>query len=85
MTVAKINYDRSPRDYPDSDLGNLKMYYELELLRSNYESNRLMKQLTRYAVILDTLGNRGLYVDFDTDLAIDKALHKADWDELLGG
>jgi len=53
----------------------------LEWLRSKYESEPLEDYLHRYILILDALGARGLYMDYNTDLSIDKATHKADWKE----
>lgn len=64
---------------PDTDDGNLRLYYELELLRSNYQSDMLEKQIRRYIEILDVLGERGLWVDFSSDLKIDRDIHKRDW------
>lgn len=72
-----------PTTIPDTDEGNMRLYYELELLRSAYESDQGVEQLQRYAIIVDLMGNRGLYVDFGSDLAIDKMLMKVDWDELI--
>ena len=81
--INKVDYSVQPQDIPDSDEGNLRLYYELELLRSKYESDRGVEQLQRYATIIDVLGKRGMYMDFDSDLAIDKSLLKTDWDELI--
>ena len=81
--MNKVDYMRHPRDIPDTDEGNLRLYYELELLRSNYESDKLKKQLDRYIQIIDTLAERGLYIDYSTDLEIDKATRKSDWYEPL--
>ena len=81
--MNKVDYMRHPRDIPDTDEGNLRLYYELELLRSNYESDKLKKQLDRYIQIIDTLGERGLLAPFDSDLEIDKATRKSDWYEPL--
>jgi len=68
---------------PDTDDGNLRLYYELELLRSQYESENLNKQLHRYIQIIDILGERGLSVDFSTDLKIDKDTRKYDWYDII--
>jgi len=68
---------------PDTPDGNLRLYWELELLRSAYESDNGIEQLHRYATIVDLLGKRGLYVDFNTELSIDATLRKTDWDELI--
>ena len=81
MQLNKVNYTRLPREIPDTDEGNLRLYYELELLRSNYESAKLKKQLDRYIQIIDVLGERGLHAPFDSDLAIDKATRRSDWYE----
>ena len=81
--MNKVDYLRHPRDIPDTDEGNLRLYFELELLRSNYESDREQKQLQRYTQIIDVFGERGLYVPFNTDLAIDKDLRKYDWYDLI--
>ena len=72
-----------PTTIPDSDTGNLRLYYELELLRSAYESDQGVEQLQRYAVIVDMLSKRGLYVDYASDLKIDKMFMKVDWEELI--
>lgn len=77
--LNKLDYSKHPIDIPDTDDGNLRLYYELELLRSNYESERLNKQLARYIQIIDVLGDRGLMVDFSTDLEIDKSTRSSDW------
>lgn len=79
--LNQIQLGRDPGEYPESYEGNLQLYYELEWLRTNYESEPLEDYLHRYILIMDTLGNRGLYIDYSTDLAIDKATHKADWRE----
>ena len=81
--MNRVNYTRCPCDIPDTDEGNMRLYYELELLRSSYESEKLQKQLDRYIQIIDVLGERGLLVCFDTDLEIDKATRKSDWYDLL--
>jgi len=79
--MNRVNYSVEPRDIPDTDEGNLRLYYELELLRSNYESERLNKQLNRYIDTINVLAERGHLVDFSSDLEIDKATRKADWPE----
>ena len=79
-----INKNMCPREYPDDDEGNLKLYYELELLRSDYEVKKGVDSLRRYAVIIDELAERGLYVDFTSDLQIDTEMRKADWEDLIG-
>lgn len=81
--INKVDYSVLPEDIPDSNEGNLRLYYELELLRSRYESDRGAEQLRRYATIIDILGKRGNYIDFRSDLAIDQMLEKLDWDELI--
>lgn len=81
--INKVDYSVQPQDIPDSDEGNLRLYYELELLRGNYEISKSTESLSRYASIIDELGNRGLYVEFDPELAIDKMMMKLDWDELI--
>lgn len=81
MHLNQVNYTRHPREIPDTDEGNLRLYYELELLRSNYESAKLKKQLNRYIQIIDVLGERGLLAPFDSDLEIDKATRCSDWYE----
>jgi len=83
MQMNKVDYLRHPRDIPDTDEGNLRLYFELELLRSNYESDKLKKQLDRYIQIIDALGERGLLTAFDSDLEIDKATRRSDWYEPL--
>lgn len=82
--LNKINKNMDPREYPDNDEGNLKLYYELELLRSGYEVVKAEDSLRRYATIIDELAERGLYVDFTSELQIDVMLRKVDWDELIG-
>jgi len=81
--INKVDYSVCPDDIPDNDEGNLRLYYELEMLRSRYESDEGVEQLQRYATIIDVLGKRGKYINFDSELAIDKALLKEDWDDLI--
>jgi hypothetical protein len=81
--INKIDYNVCPTTIPDSDSGNLRLYYELELLRSAYESDQGVEQLRRYAVVVDIMNKRGLYVDYDFDLKIDKIFMKVDWEELI--
>jgi len=81
--INKVDYMRHPKSIPDTDDGNMRLYYELELLRSSFESCHCPTQLQRYTQIIDVLGERGLYVDFNTDLAIDVALRKYDWYDLI--
>jgi len=81
--INKVDYMRHPNDIPDTDEGNMRLYYELELLRSAYESEKLSKQIQRYTQIIDVLGERGLYVPFNTDLAIDVDLRKYDWYDMI--
>lgn len=83
MTLNKICFDKYPSTYPDSDRGNFRLYYELELVKSAYESNPQQILLERYVLILNTLGERGLYANYYTDLAIDKAAQKADWNKII--
>lgn len=81
--INKVDYSVSPDDIPDTNEGNLRLYYELELLRSVYEINKSEDALKRYATIIDELGNRGLFIDFSSELSIDKMMLKLDWDELI--
>ena len=81
--LNKIDFNKSPHEYPDNDKGNLRLYYELELLKSTYEGTECVRHLNRYILIMDTLGNRGQYIDYSTDLKIDKAVRKSDWEILL--
>ncbi len=81
--INKVDYSVRTEDVPDSNEGNLRLYYELELLRSRYESDEGAEQLQRYATIIDLLGKRGKYIDFNSDLAIDKIMMKSDWDDLI--
>lgn len=81
--INKVDYSVRPEDIPDSNDGNLRLYYELELLRSDYEINKNEDSLRRYATTIDELGNRGLFINFSSELAIDKTLLKLDWDELI--
>ncbi len=81
--INKVDYSVRPEDIPDSNEGNLRLYYELELLRSGYEINKREDSLKRYATIIDELGNRGLFIDFSSELSIDKMMLKLDWDELI--
>jgi hypothetical protein len=82
-TMNKVDYTRHPREIPDTDAGNLRLYYELELLRSEYEACKCPTKLQRYTQVIDTLGERGQYVPFNTDLAIDKDLRKYDFYDML--
>jgi len=81
--INKVDYMRHPKSIPDTDDGNMRLYYELELLRSSYESSKCSTQLNRYIQIIDVLGERGLFVDFGSDLEIDKATRRSDWYEPL--
>ena len=81
--MNRVDYMRHPREIPDTDEGNMRLYYELELLRSSYEGDRCPTKLQRYTQIIDTLGERGLFVDFNTNLSIDKDLRKYDWYDLI--
>jgi len=79
--MNRINFNASPSGYPDTDRGNLKLFYELELLKSAYETDGTDKQFSRYLEIMDVLGNRGHFVDFASDLKIDKKTRESDWEE----
>jgi len=46
---------------PDTDEGNLRLYYELGILEAN--PNLMKKHLDRYVEILDTLAKRGLKIE----------------------
>ena len=81
--MNRVDYSRHPKDIPDTDTGNMRLYYELELLRSSYEGDKRPIQLSRYTQIIDTLAERGCYVGFNSDLAIDKDLRKYDWYDLI--
>lgn len=81
--INKIDYTVHPQDIPDSDEGNLRLYYELELLRSKYESDIGPEQLQRYATIIDILGKRGRFINFNSELSIDKELLKENWDDII--
>ena len=83
--MSKLNklLKRDPSFIPDNDSGNLRLYYELELVRSQYESAPLPDLLKHYTRLIDVLGERGQFVDFSTDLMIDKALRKSDWFDLI--
>jgi len=79
MKLNKVNYAKHPKEYPDTDNGNYRLFFELELLRSEYETCKCPTKLQRYTQIIDTLGDRGQFVEFNSDLAIDKDLRKYDW------
>jgi len=81
--MNKIDFMRHPKEIPDTDEGNMRLYYELELLRSEYEGSRCPTRLQRYTQIIDTLGERGQFVKFNSDLAIDKDLRKYDWYDMV--
>ena len=81
--LNKIQFEIEPMLYPDNDKGNLRLYYELELLKSYYETTECRTCLKRYVNIIDVLGERGSYVDFTSSLKIDKATRESDWDILL--
>jgi len=81
--INKVTYGRVPQSIPDTDEGNLRLLYELELLRSNYESDRLEKQLGRYIQIINVLSERGFSMDFSSELEIDKATRKSDWYDVI--
>ena len=83
MKLNKINYEQPPYDIPDTDSGNLRLYWEQEVLRSTYESDKSEKQLERYIQIIDTLGERGQFVDLQCGCVIDKAVRETDWYEMI--
>ena len=83
MSRLNVLLKRDPSFIPDSDSGNLRLYYELELVRSQYESNQLPNLLNHYTRLIDVLGERGQFVDFSSDLMIDKALRKSDWFDVI--
>ena len=73
-TLNKIRFNVEPRLFPNTNSGNLRLYYELELLKSYYENVESQKHLDRYLLVIDELMDRGLGVDFSTDMKIDKAV-----------
>ena len=81
--LNRIRFDVEPDLYPDTDKGNLRLFYELEMLKSYYEGAECSNCLERYIQIIDTLGSRGHFVDFSTDLKIDKATNETDWEIIL--
>lgn len=81
--LNRINYLHHPDTIPDTDDGNLRLYWELELLKGAYEGDRLAKQITRYIQIVDVLGERGQFMKIDGDSAIEKVARKSDWYEMI--
>jgi len=81
--LNKIRFEVEPDLFPDNDKGNLRLFYELEMLKSYYEGTECPNCLDRYIRIIDTLGSRGHFVDFSTDLKIDKAASEIDWEIIL--
>ena len=81
--MNQIRYDVHPEMFPDNDMGNLRLFYELEMLKSYYEGTECSTCLERYIKIIDTLGSRGHYVNFSSDLKIDKATNETDWEIIL--
>jgi len=81
--LNRINYVLHPDSVPDSDDGNLRLYWELELLKGVYESDKLEKHLTRYIQIVDVLGERGQFTQIDGDSEIEKVARKSDWYEMI--
>ena len=79
--LNKIDFNKSPHEYPDNDKGNLRLYYELELLKSTYEGTECDACFGRYLAIMDALGNRGQFIDYSSDLKIDKQARSSDWNE----
>jgi len=72
--LNKIQFEIEPMFYPDTDKGNLRLFYELELLKSYYETTECSTCFERYLKIIDTLVDREQSVDFSTELKIDKAV-----------
>jgi len=83
MMLNKINYRQHPYDIPDTDSGNLRLYWEMEALRASYESGKMEKDLERYIQIIDVLGERGQFVELLCDCEIDKATRRTDWYEMI--
>lgn len=81
--LNKINYLFHPDTIPDTDDGNLRLYWELELLKGAYEGDRLAKHIERYIQIVDVLGERGQFMKIDGDSAIEKVARKSDWYEMI--
>jgi len=81
--LNKIRFDVEPELYPDNDTGNLRLYFELELLKSHYETTECPTCFDRYLCVLDTLIERGHQVDFSTDLKIDKSVRTVKPEEVL--
>ena len=72
--LNRIRFDVEPDLYPDTDKGNLRLFYELEILKSQYEYTESSKYFDRYMETIDTLIQRGYQTDFSTDTKIDKAV-----------
>lgn len=81
--LNRINYMHHPDTIPDTDNGNLRLYWELELLKGTYESDKQEKHLERYIQIVDALGERGQFMKIDGDSEIEKVARRSDWYEMI--
>jgi len=81
--LNRINYSLHPSTIPDTDDGNFRLYWELELLKGFFESDRLNKHLERYIQIIDVLGERSQFMKIDGDSEIEKVARKSDWYEMI--
>jgi len=81
--LNRINYSLHPSMIPDTDDGNFRLYWELELLKGFFESDRLNKHLERYIMIIDVLGERGQFMMPYGDSEIEKVARKSDWYEII--
>jgi len=81
--INLIDYFLIPADVPDTDDGNLRLYWELELLKGAYESDKQEKYLERYIRIVDVLGERGQFMKVDGDSEIEKVARQSDWYEMI--
>jgi transcription elongation factor Elf1 len=71
--LNKIDYTVSPERYM-GDEGALRLYYELDLLRSINISSRTLEESNRLEKIVDVLNARKLYIP-DREQLLAKVLH----------
>jgi len=85
--INKVDFTRHPSVIPDTDEGNLKLYYEFALVRDSYElkskdaedgiSESLENHVAYYMAILNEMDKRGLKVTRKDRCAIEKSVNNA--------
>ncbi len=85
--VNKVDFNRHPSMIPNTDEGNLKLYYEFSLVRDSYEvkskdiedgiNEPMENHVAYYMAILNEMDERGLKVTRKDRSAIEKSISKA--------